>query len=1376
MTAGTTDSSERPAAGPPTPAAVRRPGEAAHPVQRRLRRVRRAAKTLVLLRAVCTTLAVLGALALGAILGDFVLRPPGGVRAVGLVGLVALAAWLTWKWVRPAWRFWPSLAAIAGRIERLAPAAHGAPQPSPAPPHTGLAHAGLLAAAAEFESPTGASLPADPTAEPLAQHLTERVRSRGAAHVAALPARAVDWRALRRPGLRLGAVAATALLGATLEPGLAWIGVQRLVAPWLNASWPARTDIADATGLSVHPIDESLPVRAALLRSSRGDREERVSVRHRLIDARGVPGPWRQAVLAAQPGEVEASGGEGRGRLYERLIDVAALGPTLGATTGAASGQIPGTDTSSAGASGGASGGGAADVLLEYELLSRDDRAGPTRVRLAHPPRLLGVRVDVTPPAYAAGAAGGVALQAADQPVPLGRDGRGVVGPIVAGSAVEVRLAFSKPVNPGEASPAWLAPLLEAAPGAAVRREGSGVIASGVLRAPAEIEVLPVDEHGFAAAAPATLVLDVRADATPAAAVIEPARDEAVLATATLPVAGEGRDEIGLAWVSLEARVARAVEGSPGAPPVPEEGDAAAVHTLARVEPTAGGAAAELRAEASLSVESLGPAPGDEIWLTALAADAAPAGDMSGDVAGDTSGDASGDGSADAGTPAATREPTRSAPRRLRVITEAQLVEEFRAELAAVRAATVRLDERQRGLVSQTARLARAAGEPTPEGDASAAADDASRLGREQAGLTGGVEQQARAIERLAQRAERNNLAEEALAETLRRAEEALTRAAEASSAASQQLSKAAAQQAQAGAESGAESGQAADRASEAAASGAVEASREAAASQQRVRDELGRLLESLDRGEDDWLARRALERLLEQQRQVLAETLEAQANAVGRELDELDAAQRAELDRVARQQAELAERAQAAVSRLDDAAEERREDDPVRASAMARAAQRARDAQLDEQLRKAAEDVANNRTAQAARAQEAAVEQIEDLLEEIDNAQAERDAVLRREASDLADRLERLAARQRGELDALAQARAGEREPGLLAGPMLALHTAVLDVRDEARGFDELAPVGDLIASAAASQAEALGALHAAPVNLDGAEPPEQRALADLLRAAEQAREAADDAAGREQERARRELRAAYRAALERQTGLRSRTEPLARAAGPEGQLGRRERRDVLTLGREQAELGGSLADLLSQTEGLADAVAFAFAHEQLDAVVYEAAATLTDGRATAGVIEQQTAAIGLLAGLIEALGTGGPKPDDRFANNEQGGGGGGGGAGGPQPLVQDIAQLRLLRAVQQQLAQQTRRAAEAGAAAAATAAALADRQRRLAEVADELVRALEQRPPAGAPGIPVQPDKPQPDKPQPDKPQPADAPAEPPEAPQDGDQEPQP
>lgn len=628
-----------------------------------------------------------------------------------------------------------------------------------------------------------------------------------------------------------------------------------------------------------------------------------------------------------------------------------------------------------------------------------------------------------------------------------------------------------------------------------------------------------------------------------------------------------------------------------------------------------------------------------------------------------------------------THAPVVSAPRRLRVISSSEFVEMIRAELEGLRRTAIRLDRQQGDLMD------RGANPPADENEARRMEEAAAR----QSALSQRLRAQASVVDRLSARAERNALEDETLGRLLETIEGATERAARASERAGEGLARSA-QDRQ-------------DRAD------SIEED------QRRVREELARLIEELDRGQDAWVVRRTLEQLLSDQRALRDRTGEAGRRTVGRTLAELTPDERTDLERIAQRQRDLAERSRDAVDALSDRAESIRSEDPTQASAMDEAAREATREALTERLREAAQQINENQTASAGRLQDQSIRALEEMLDRLENAQRNRDSALRRQLASLIQSIESLVRQQSGVVRTLGEDAARALQPAER------VHGNTLAALNEARGsFGELRAVADLLARAGVSQSNAIGALRATPRADDPAQAHSAEALARLREALEEARKQDENAAQRERDQLRRELREAYRAALAEQVRLRGESAPLA-GVEPD----RRQRAELRALGQRQEGLRATVHGLPDRL-GPDGAGVLRLMHDRIDRVLTEAVRSLGRGVSDAGVLSNQDAAIGMIASIVEILTPRPREPSDEF-QSAQGGGGGGGQSGGEQPLIGNVEQLRLLRALQSSILDLTRAGGAPGDLSAL--------QHEIAEQGRQLIESMRPQQPTRPPGV---------------------------------------
>ncbi len=179
-------------------------------------------------------------------------------------------------------------------------------------------------------------------------------------------------------------------------------------------------------------------------------------------------------------------------------------------------------------------------------------------------------------------------------------------------------------------------------------------------------------------------------------------------------------------------------------------------------------------------------------------------------------------------------------------------------------------------------------------------------------------------------------------------------------------------------------------------------------------------------------------------------------------------------------------------------------------------------------------------------------------------------------------------------------------------------------------------------------------------------------------------AEELQEEAEEREVLRQREELIAAYRAFAEREVAVRSDALELAQHE----KLDRRQLVEARRLSRAQNEIRSGLDDLRAQTSELSDSLVFAHVHGLMDRLSRRVSQGLLNGDVGVEVTDRQqhiADSIGRLIRALEEL----LQPPDEFAQQQAGGSGGG---GRRPPLIPPVAELRLLREMQEQVYNQTR------------------------------------------------------------------------------------
>jgi hypothetical protein len=1190
--------------------------------------------------------AILGvtlSVAIGLGLLDFAIRMPGLMRLALLLIGAALVVAACRRLLVPAARFRPSLTDVALRVEQT---------PVGAPVR------GLLASGLELSTKSS----------PLSQDVVR-------ASLAAFSRLSI--RDVVRPigGSKRGS---TTLLASIVPlailclvaPTMTLIGARRVLTPWTDAQWPSRTAVLNATTANAHALGAALPLRALVTRTNRGVGDTRVAAKYR-VTVDGVTGSTATTLLSSQGLRGDATP---RGELYERLLDARALVEPR--TSGAASGSR---------------------ATLEYWFETADAATDAATIELVEPPIITRVEARVTPPAYVGTASLGELISGAHD-LGAGRSDATPLSPVLAGSRVALTLTLSKPVPIAEGA-GFLRKLLagtEPPSGMmlanASAKSSSTLTLSFAAREPLRTAVVVEDEFGIGSPEPTTLLIGVVTDKAPTASVVEPGQDETVLASAVLDVSGEGRDDVGLARLTLEAQTLRGRPDSPGAPPEPagQPASLAAREVAADAEETR-----TVRAPATIELADYSLKPGDELHLTAVAQDRFA---LEGE----------------------SHAPVISAPRKLRIISEGQFVEQVLAELAGLRTAAIRLDADQAKLRT------RAEGLDQPGGS-----DKAQGLKNEQDALTQRLSPPASLVKKLAERVDKNALPDRTVREMLRDVGDLLDQAADRSREAAQSLNE--------------------SRKPEGESPADPAATEKARAAQSQVRDAMSRIASILDQGKDGWATRREIEKMLEDQRRLSNETRDLSRETGGKKASELTNDQKAALERLAQAQQELAQRARAATDALQDRSKKLEATDPAQSEAMKSAADESAREQLADTMQNASKSAGENQTATANDFQKKAEETLERMLQELDKGTKRRDESLRRQLADLVQQIEDLMGRQNAELAALADK--SKLAPGeTLDARQIQLNQDTIAVTDAARAVKEGGgPIADELETASNRQASAVQSLRLAPADEPGADRSQRDALSHLTEARDLAKKLRDQAAKREEDRKREELKRAYDKALQEQIAIRGDT---AGFVGKE--LSRRDRAAVRTLGEKQEQLRATLKELQSKTKELSDEGVFRFSHDRLDTLMQRSEAALKEGIASKDVDSWQASSATVLRSLVEALSQ---SPDEKDFREAQGGNSGGGGQnGGPRPIIPPIAELKLLRAMQQDAALRTRSLAEAAAPNAAEIDEVGSLQRDLAKQGSALIKKLSEQQGANGPkleemrpGVPPQPPEPPKNEPEP-------------------------
>ncbi len=471
---------------------------------------------------------------------------------------------------------------------------------------------------------------------------------------------------------------------------------------------------------------------------------------------------------------------------------------------------------------------------------------------------------------------------------------------------------------------------------------------------------------------------------------------------------------------------------------------------------------------------------------------------------------------------------------------------------------------------------------------------------------------------------------------------------------------------------------------------------------------------------------------LFDRQQALREQTTQLGKRSVGQSVEELDAAQQAELNGQARRQRQLAEQTRRLVEQMQRLAESQRSQDPAAAESLDAAARAATATDVPERMRGAAEKIESNRTAAAVNEQRAAESGLAKLLAGLQERPA-------RELAELSKKLERVE-------DAIGRVLADQRqlveqnlEAQRAAAPAITFEEMVGPQRLLRRNTSGLAD--DLVenprsADCARLVRRAVPPMDAAGEQLGQASGPAAAAQQqEAVTALEEALASVQELASKTKHEANQANLAALRAELE---GLKNEQEDVNEqtaeivervqpdASKPAQALQRVDARKVSQLSRTQSTLREGAEAARKKIE---EAVVYDWIMQRVVSGMSESQAALDQRRLTRQLLAQQDEIVAALQRLIEAIIQTESLPSaDEFA--EEGEGGGGGQAGAKTKPVPTVAELIVLRTLQEDLNTRTAQAGRDFDADQATEAQLrllqklGEEQQRLRELTDAVTQ----------------------------------------------------
>jgi len=581
-------------------------------------------------------------------------------------------------------------------------------------------------------------------------------------------------------------------------------------------------------------------------------------------------------------------------------------------------------------------------------------------------------------------------------------------------------------------------------------------------------------------------------------------------------------------------------------------------------------------------------------------------------------------------------EAVRSTPRRLRIIDAATLMGQIRTELAAIRQQAIRTETRQRSVIDLPV----------------------TRAWPSQKQLTVHLNTQSAQIASVQQRIRRNRLTLDQAGHLHRlviRAAQLSDQAEQSSRSATVSLAFAQSNPQQ-----------------------ALDHRQKAQDQQQQVSKILVELIDLLDQGRDALALHLRLQQLKTLQQTLAEETRRFMPVTLGWSLDQLSKPEQQKLKEIADQQAQLAKLAETLLRRMQATADvlsrqSDQPDDQAAAQVLAEAASIARRQGLVTTLQQASNKAQKNRLSDAGNSQQLALDVVDEMLEQLAHVDQRRQAILRRRLIQLAQAIKKLIKRQTAQLDRLDQLI----DLSALDPPLSALRRNTLALAQRAHETAQSDQAGIHLDKAATEQATAISALRKSlrpTAQMAG-----NRALDRLKQALESIQKLQFAANAKRLAKQRRKLQQAYEKLAQQQEQLRDQTVPLTQLKT----LSRRQRVHSLSLGHREADLNIAAGKLLPQVQ---KTFVFTYLHEQIDQDTEFATSRLRRAQPDQDVLAKQETIASMLRQMSQALGRESETPE--FSGVR----GGGGGGGGDVSMVPPLAELKLLRGLQQQVYRHTR------------------------------------------------------------------------------------
>lgn len=500
----------------------------------------------------------------------------------------------------------------------------------------------------------------------------------------------------------------------------------------------------------------------------------------------------------------------------------------------------------------------------------------------------------------------------------------------------------------------------------------------------------------------------------------------------------------------------------------------------------------------------------------------------------------------------------------------------------------------------------------------------------------------------------------------------------------------------------------------------------------------LERMLGDLSEWDNYRRFHRDIGQLRQDQEQIAGETSTVGRQTLSKELKDLDLQQQADLAKLGQRQSELARRFDKIRERMEQMSASLRESDPLAAEAITDALDQARQQGVAGRLREAGTNVERNQIGQAAARQSQSLEDLKDLMDTLANRRETELSRLVKKLRQAEQKLAELSRQQEGlrkQMREAAKNDAGKKpDEAERRRELERLSREEKKLEEEVQRFArqlqrlQAEKAGQSVAKAGGKMSQAgdkgqQGDAAAAANSADAAQRDLEEAQQELAKQREQAE--ADLA---QEQLAKLEI--ALSSMHERQQGLLTETEHYEQLRKQKDRLTRAEALSVSDLARQEQSLADESQDL---GKSLVSAEVFKFV---LDSAARDmtAASERLNARDTGEPAQRaERSALARIAQVLDAMKSDEKQPPEEKSGDDGGGKDGQGGGGG----VRSMAELKLLKLMQEQLNGRTRELEQTRDATQSLTdaqrhelAALAAEQGRLADLLLNMVQPEEDKP----------------------------------------------